>query len=130
MDLLRMEGKAEDLLLENDCARLRAMYGDAVPPEDVDAHVAVLQERPAMTAALSYYRAMTASAFDGAGPVTAPTLYVWSDKDTAIGPAAASACGYYVEGPFRFETFEGITHWIPEEAPDRLGKLVVDHLAG
>jgi pimeloyl-ACP methyl ester carboxylesterase len=124
-----MEGKAEDLLLDNDCARLRAMYGAAVPPKDIDAHVAVLSDRSAMTAALSYYRAMNAAAFDGAGPITAPTLYVWSDGDTAIGPTAAKACGYYVDGPFRFETFEGITHWIPEEAPDRLAALIVEHLA-
>jgi pimeloyl-ACP methyl ester carboxylesterase len=130
MDLLRMEGKAEDLLLEGDCARLRAMYGAAVPPQDIDAHVSVLRDRDAMTAACNYYRAMNAAAFDGAGDVVAPTLYVWSDGDTAIGSTAAKGCEYYVKGPYRFEVLEGITHWIPEQAPDQLATLIVDHLAG
>lgn len=129
IDLLRVAGKAEDVLLEDGGRRLRAMYGPHVPPSDVDAHVAVLGERDALTAALNYYRAMNAETFGALPRITVPTLYVWSDGDTAIGPVAAHACGDYVDGPFRFEVLEGITHWIPEQAPDRLAALVLDHLA-
>jgi hypothetical protein len=34
----------------------------------------------------------------------------------------------WVTGPYRFEVLEGVTHWIPEQAADRLGALLVEHL--
>ena len=34
----------------------------------------------------------------------------------------------YVEGPYRFEVLEGVSHWIPDLAPDALSSLLVDHL--
>jgi pimeloyl-ACP methyl ester carboxylesterase len=60
--------------------------------------------------------------------VTTPTLFVWSDHDTAIGRAPAAATARFVDGPFRFDVFEGVTHWIPETAPERLAIAVIDHL--
>jgi pimeloyl-ACP methyl ester carboxylesterase len=83
----------------------------------------------ALTAALNWYRAATREDVGGIGPVTSPVLYVWSDQDASIGRDAAASCGSYVEGPFRFEVLEGIDHWIPEHAPDRLNALLLDHLA-
>ena len=35
----------------------------------------------------------------------------------------------YVEGPYRFEVIEGVSHWIPEEAADRLNELLREHFA-
>jgi len=34
-----------------------------------------------------------------------------------------------VLGEYRFEILEGIDHWIPEHAPERLAALLLDHLA-
>ena len=64
------------------------------------------------------------------GPSTVPTMYVWSDGDTALGPDAAAATADYVTGPYRFEALEGVNHWIPEQAPDDLNDLLLDFLAG
>ena len=33
----------------------------------------------------------------------------------------------FVEGPYRFEVFEGIGHWIPEQAPERLNTVLGEH---
>ena len=46
----------------------------------------------------------------------------------ALGRAAAEATARHVEGPYRFEVLEGVGHWIPEQAPDRLNALLLDHL--
>jgi pimeloyl-ACP methyl ester carboxylesterase len=54
---------------------------------------------------------------------------VWSTDDPAIGREAAEACGRHVEGPYRFEILPGVSHWVPEEAPDDLNRLLLDHLA-
>ena len=57
-----------------------------------------------------------------------PTLHVWSDGDVALGRTAALGTAEWVTGPYRFEVLEGISHWVPEEAPDRLGAMITEHL--
>ncbi|MEJ7636058.1 alpha/beta hydrolase [Aeromicrobium sp.] len=127
--LLRQAGKAEKLLLDADAGRLRAMYQDHVPPAQVDSYVAQLSEPGALTAALSWYRAMT-SDLDSLPPVTVPTTFVWSDEDQAIGRAGAERCGDYVDADYRFVELAGISHWIPEQAPTSLAEAVLDRTVG
>lgn len=126
--LLRQPGKSEELLLENDAARLRAMYGDIVPAEQVEAHLKILTEPGALTAALNWYRAMTADLGE-LGVVRVPTTYVWSNGDIAIGRAGARLCGDYVEAPFEFVELDGVSHWIPEESPDALAAAILSRVA-
>lgn len=61
--------------------------------------------------------------------VTVPTLFVWSDGDTAVLRKTAEACRKWVTGPFRFETLHGVSHWIPDEAPDVLSDLLLAQFA-
>ena len=56
-------------------------------------------------------------------------MYVWSTEDPALGREAAEATGRFVEGPYRFEVLDGVSHWVAEQAPDRLNALLLDHLA-
>jgi pimeloyl-ACP methyl ester carboxylesterase len=97
--------------------------------EDAGVYVEALTEPGAMTAALNWYRAMDRSALFGLRPVVVPTLYVWSTGDGAIGRAAAEATSACVAGRFTFEVLEGVSHWIPEDAPERLSELLLEHLA-
>ena len=82
-----------------------------------------------MTAALNWYRATERSALFGLKPVTVPTLYVWSTGDAGVERAAAEATGACVVGRYTFEVLEGVSHWIPETAPERLSELLLRHLA-
>ncbi len=43
-------------------------------------------------------------------------------------PTAAHATGEHVTGPYRFEVLQGVSHWVPEQAPDRLAALLLEHL--
>ena len=61
--------------------------------------------------------------------VEVPTTYVWSDADVAIGRTAAEACANYVTGDYRFVELPGITHWIPEQAPEQLAAAILDRVA-
>jgi pimeloyl-ACP methyl ester carboxylesterase len=65
---------------------------------------------------------------DTLGPVSVPTLFVWSTEDVALGRVAAEATKEWVTGPYRFEVLEGISHWIPEVAPDVVSRLVLEQL--
>ncbi|ANS29635.1 pimeloyl-ACP methyl ester carboxylesterase [Rhodococcus percolatus] len=121
--LLRMEGKAERVLLDDNAHSLRAMFGDVVPPALVDRHVALLSEPGALTAALNWYRAMT-SDFEQTPAVTVPTTYVWSTGDQALGRAGAERCGEFVDAPYEFVVLDDATHWIPEQRPDALADAI------
>jgi len=125
--LFWQQGKAEDVLLADDARRLRRMFGDAVPSEAVDEYVAVLSAPGALTAALNWYRAMSSSTPVDDVPV--PTTYVWSDGDVAIGRRAAEGCAEYVTGDYRFVELAGVSHWIPEQAPEQLAIAVLDRIA-
>lgn len=127
-ELFRQPGKAEEVLLADDAARLRAIFGPA-RVGDIDRYVNHLRQPGALTAALSWYRAMSGEDLRGMGPVHTPTCYVWSTADSALGRVAAEATGSHVEAPYRFEVFHGVSHWVPEEAADRLAAVVLDHLA-
>jgi len=125
-------GKAEDVLLADDARRLRRMLsggeGDSgIPAEAIDEYVTVLSAPGALTAALNWYRAMSSS--DRVDPVGVPTTYVWSDGDVAIGRTAAEACANYVTGDYSFVELPGITHWIPEQAPDQLAAAILDRIS-
>jgi pimeloyl-ACP methyl ester carboxylesterase len=61
--------------------------------------------------------------------VDVPTTYVWSDGDVAIGRTAAEACANYVTGDYTFVELPGVTHWIPEQAPDQLASAILDRIA-
>ena len=81
----------------------------------------------ALTGGLTGTGPTTSAAPDG--PITAPTMYVWSTDDVALGREAAEGTAAEVSGPYRFEVLEDVSHWIPEEAADTLDALLLDHLA-
>jgi len=128
--LFRQEGKAEHVLLADDATRLRAMFsGSGLSATEVDAYVAPLQEPGALTGALSWYRAMSRADVAGLGPATVPTTFVWSDGDLAIGRAAAEACAGRVTGPYRFIELTGVSHWIPDQAPEAVSDAILGQVA-
>ncbi len=126
--LFRDGQRAEGLLLEDDARRLIAMFEGRVPETLIEEHVATLREPGALTAALNWYRAM--------GPETdlpavrVPTTYVWSTADQALGRAGAERCGDHVDADYRFVELEGISHWIPEEAPRALTDAILARTSG
>lgn len=128
--LFWQQGKAEEVLLADDARRLRRMYdveNSDISPEAVDEYVAVLSAPGALTAALNWYRAMSSD--NRVDKVEVPTAYVWSDADVAIGRTAAEACEQFVTGDYRFVALPGVTHWIPEQAPEQLAAAILDRVA-
>lgn len=135
IEMLRVEGVAEEALLAGDGAGLRnALSATGHPdPENLDVYVELLRQPGALTAALNWYRAvsMTEAAARGASgaKIEVPTLYVWGDADPALGRVAAEGSADFVKGPYRFEVLPGVGHWIPEEVPDQLNQMLLEHLS-
>ena len=137
IEALRQEGTPEAVLLADDAAGLRSLFASAAYP-DLDGtteYIRLLSEPGALTAALNWYRAISVTeamerlAEGGGAQVTVPTLYVWGDADVALGRTAAEGSAAHVEGPYSFEALAGVGHWIPEEVPDDLNRLLLHHLA-
>jgi pimeloyl-ACP methyl ester carboxylesterase len=88
----------------------------------------LMRDRGAARGGLSWYRAMMFSVQSGFGTkITVPTLYVWSDGDIAIGPKAAALARHFVTGPYSYEVLQGVSHWIPDEVPERLDAVLARH---
>jgi pimeloyl-ACP methyl ester carboxylesterase len=81
----------------------------------------------ALAGALRWYRALPLDTLTGlrTGAVTVPTTYVWSTGDVAIGRRAAELTGRWVTGPFDFTVLQGVSHWIPEQAPAELAAHIL-----
>lgn len=60
--------------------------------------------------------------------VTVPTTFVWSDRDVACDRTGAELTEQYVEGPYEFVLLEGVSHWIPTQAPEALAEAIVKRI--
>lgn len=115
-------------MLANNAEFLRRVYQGKAPADHVEEYVRRLSEPGALNAALHYYRADRPDA--EVGEIDVPTLYVWSTGDAAVGATAALATEKWVSGPYSFERLDEVTHWIPEEVPEVLTSLILNHLNG
>jgi pimeloyl-ACP methyl ester carboxylesterase len=89
---------------------------------------ALWREPGAATATVNWYRAMRPRTVI-LGKIRIPTLYVWSTEDCTLGRAAAQLTANYVEGAYRFEVLQGVSHWIPEERPREVAAMVIAHIS-
>lgn len=119
-------GAAESFLLADNAQRLRAVYQGKLSAAAVESNVRRLSEEGAMTSVLNWYRALELD--HRIGNIAVPTLYVWGDKDLALGETAAIETAKYVTGPYHFERLKGASHWLQGEATDRIVPLLLDHL--
>jgi pimeloyl-ACP methyl ester carboxylesterase len=138
MLLFQFPGVAEAWLSSNDFHNLRDMvFRNAAPGTFTAADEAVFVDaftkEGALTAALNYYRAnMPAAAWlrppPQLPPVTVPTMVVWGEADTYLGLGLLERSITKVTGPLRVERLPGVSHWVQQEAPDRVNALLVDWL--
>jgi pimeloyl-ACP methyl ester carboxylesterase len=124
-----LEPDAADVVLEDDAKWLRErLAANGVPASSIAQHLAVLGNKPAMEAALAWYRAR--GAIRGPlGPIRVPTLYIWGDADDTVGRTAAEGTVDFVAAPFCFEVLPGVGHFAADQAPGRVCELVLQHIA-
>jgi len=129
MLLFQFQGIAERWLSADDWANFRQWAGHP----DADAVVADLERTGSLTPGLNWYRANIPPEAYVSPPlelpaVRSPTMGVWSSGDFALTEAQMLGSAEHVSGPWRYERIDGVGHWIPLEAPDRLNELLLDFL--
>jgi pimeloyl-ACP methyl ester carboxylesterase len=93
-------------------------------------YAATLGTPDALGAALDWYRANPIPATVALGPVTVPTLYIWGSADFALSREAALDTAQFVHAPYRFVALEGVNHFVAENAPDTVARLVLAQVSG
>ena len=83
----------------------------------------------AMTAMINYYRANAAGMMrETSTPViTTPTLMIWGEEDTALGLELTVGYEPYV-ADFTLERLPGVSHWVQQEAPERVNMKLASWL--
>ena len=62
------------------------------------------------------------------GDVECPVMGVWSSGDVALVERQMTDSGPFCKAGFRYERIEGVGHWIPLEAHEKLNPLLLDFL--
>lgn len=106
-----------------------ALVGSGLDPDSAARYAARAADPAAMRGPLNWYRAIPLGLRDRTGQIAVPSLFIWGDGDRFVSRAAAELCGNYVTGPYQFEVLSGASHWLPEEEPDRVAGLLVEHFA-
>ena len=138
MFLFQFAGVAEAWLSADDFANLRSFVFDTAapgtfPPEEQRVFIDALSRDGALTAALNYYRANMPPASILREPpppadITVPTLIIWGEADTNMGIELLERSADCVSGPLRVERLPGVSHWVQQEAPEDVNRLLVDFL--
>ncbi len=109
----------------------REMRGAGMPAAAVARVWPEIVADGALAGGLGYYRAMPfADPHALRGRVPVPTTHVWSDGDVALDRHGAELTASYVDAPYLLEVLEGVSHWIPDEAPERLATIVLRRVRG
>lgn len=85
----------------------------------------------AASGALGYYRAAFRNplALRGLRNITAPTLLIWGEEDAALGKELTLGMEPFFESSFEIRYVPGCGHWVGEEQPELVNRLLLDFLA-
>jgi len=108
----------------------QGLVRSGLPEKFADTYVEHLRQPGALTAALNWYRGLRPFADAKPTRVSTPTLLIWSTRDAYVHEKGVRSTARFTRGPYRLEILEGVSHWIPEQAPDRVAELLLPHLAG
>lgn len=131
--LFQIPWLAEAALRAGGYAAIRRVFREepvrrgAFSDEEIECYVAALREPGALEAAVNYYRAGLRYRGTTGGPpeITQPCLLIWGDRDAHLGPELTQGLEQWVPS-IRIEHLPDASHWVLEEAPERVTQLILD----
>jgi len=125
LDRFTGEGGARSLLALGESG-LRLMY-TGIDPDDIEYYVSQVGNEEVLDNALNYRRANGISPIE-IGPIAVDTLYVHGADDQAFGPDAAAGTADHIDADYRFESLEGVNHWVPDIEAQLVGAWILQHV--
>lgn len=114
-------------LRHNDFALFRKLWKHA-DSEEVEHNLKIFRRKKALTHALDYYRANTKTmATQKIGRISLPVLFVWGNRDLAVGRTAALLNQDYMAGDYEFVEIEG-GHWLIQTNYPEVKNAILKHL--
>ena len=111
----------------NDFAGFRRLWKHA-DEEEVAHYLSIFRRKKSLTAALNYYRANFRDKTGlRIGKIEVPTLFIWGNRDLAIGRTAAEGNHKYMPEDYQFIEVEG-GHWLIQSRYDEVKVAVVERL--
>jgi epoxide hydrolase 4 len=103
----------------------------AFGPKDIRRYKQALARPGALTAALNYYRAALRHrpqrAARGDDSINVPVLLLWGERDSYLNPRLTEGLNAWVPN-LRVVRFPDVSHWIQNDAPERVNRLMIDFL--
>jgi pimeloyl-ACP methyl ester carboxylesterase len=111
--------------------RQQPVHPQAFGPEAIRRYKQALARPGALTAALNYYRAALRHrprrAAKNYGPINVPVLLLWGERDSYLNPRLTEGLSEWVPN-LRIVRFPDVSHWIQNDAPERVNRLMIDFL--
>ena len=133
----QLPGLPEQLLSAGDFAwlerllRHQPVHPQAFGSEDVRRYKQALAQPGALTAALNYYRAFLRYRAKGTVhedvSINVPVLLLWGERDSYLSLRLTEGLSAWVPN-LRVIRFPDVSHWIQNDAPERVTRLMVDFL--
>ncbi|HSD10708.1 MAG TPA: alpha/beta hydrolase [Candidatus Binatia bacterium] len=103
--------------------------------EDLHQFKEALEKPGVLTSAINYYRAtfrnlsVIRELERSPTTISCPTLLIWGENDVALGKELTYGMERLFTGPFRIHYVPNCSHWVNEEQPDLVNRLLLDFLA-
>lgn len=112
----------------NDFKGFRRLWRNS-SSEEIEHYLSVFRRKSSLTAALNYYRAnLRKRPAQPIGKIETPTLFIWGNKDLAVGEVAARGNEKYMTGDYKFLEVEG-GHWLIQANYEEVTAAITDQLA-
>ena len=95
---------------------------------DLDEYARAFSAPGAATAAINYYRAAARSRVPR-GKIEAPSLLIWGEDDFALGIELTRGMDGLFEREPRVEYIPDTSHWVMEERPEVVNRLLLEFLS-
>ncbi|XP_067829246.1 epoxide hydrolase 4-like [Heptranchias perlo] len=92
--------------------------------EELEAYVYSFSRPGALVGPLNYYRNVFGNPPAMFQNVMAPTLVIWGDKDGTLEVGMTAYMEQYIQNTFRLKVVPGASHWVQQDQPDVVNKLI------
>lgn len=107
----------------------QGLLNGGMTQEDVDRFRREIVDYGALTGGLNWYRAMPFThQRELQDKVAVPTTLLWSDGDIGVNRVSVDRCAEHVTGPYELRVLEGVSHWIPAQAPEAVADAVLSRI--
>ena len=115
----------------NDYIILRKLWRDQSETE-ISEYLGIIKQKGALTSILNYYRGnfeliKKASNSQVLGNINPPTLFIWGNKDLAVGRKAAEGTHDFIVGPYTFIEIDA-GHWLIQEKYEAIQSEIIKFL--